>query len=475
MWRGRRESIEPNHRGEEAERAYRALRFRDFRLLWGADFLSSAGTQIQRVAIAWHVFQLTGDPLQLGLLGLCRFAPILIFGLAGGVVADRYDRRRTLLLSQLALMVLSAWLAWLTASDRASLGAIYAVTALSATFGAVAGPTRQALVPMLVPRASLTGAMTMNILAMQVAAVSGPAIGGLLIGWLGLQAAYAVDAVSFALVAVAVLGLRTPGVVPRSGPGGVAAAVEGLRFLRRSPLLLGVMGIDFLATFFGASTVLMPIFAAEILGGGADTLGLLLAAPAAGAVAGGLVMGSLRMPTRPGRGVLVAVAVYGACILGFGISQILWLSLIFLTASGAADAVSMALRHAVRNLATPDALRGRIAAAHSTFAMGGPQLGEFEAGLAASLIGAGAAVAIGGAGTLVAAAAVARRVPAIAAYRSATSARSLERDRTNRPRESEDQSQHRRRETLIDGKSPGAESVAPPAEHGARPPQSPRG
>jgi len=411
--------------GGRTERAYRALRHREFRLLWGAELLSSTGTQVQRVAIAWHVFQLTGDPLQLGLLGLCRFLPILLFGLAGGVVADRHDRRRTLFLSQVVLGLLSAGLAWATAAGEVGLPAIYAVTALSATFGIVAGPTRQALVPMLVPRAELTGAITMNILAGEVASVSGPALGGLLIASVGLEAAYALDAVSFGIVAVAVLRVRTTGAVAPATVGGLAAALEGLRFLRRSPILLGVMGLDFLATFFGASTVLMPIFASEILGGGAEKLGMLLAASAAGAVVGGAVMSGLPAPARPGRGVLVAVALYGGCILGFGLSRELWLSLAFLAGSGAADAVSMALRHALRTLVTPDALRGRIAAAHTTFAAGGPQLGEFEAGIAASLVGAGPAVALGGAGTLLAAAAVAWRVPGIAAYRIAEPERSV--------------------------------------------------
>ncbi len=207
---------------------------------------------------------------------------------------------------------------------------------------------------------------------------------------------------------------------PRQAPlatGGFAAALEGLRFLRSSPVLLGVMAIDFVATFFGASMTLMPIFAEEILGVGAGGLGLLYAAPAAGAVAGSIAMSLLPTPRRPGAGVLLAVAAYGACILGFGLSQVVWLSLLLLAGSGPADAVSMAMRHAVRNLLTPDELRGRIAAAHSTFAMGGPQLGEFEAGALAALVGAGPSVALGGLGTLVSAAVVAVAVPGIGRYR----------------------------------------------------------
>jgi MFS family permease len=405
-------------RAEGPERAYSVLVHRDYRLLWSAEFASSLGTQVQRVAIAWQVFQLTGDPVKLGLLGLCRFVPILIFGLAGGVVADRYDRRRTLLGSQLALLLTSALLGVLTIAGSINLIAIYAVTVVAATVGAVAGPTRQALVPLLIPRHRLSGAMTMSILASQVATVSGPAVGGLIIGRFGVGPAYVLDALSFGAVAVAVVALHIRPVAIPSARGGLADAVEGLRFLRASPILLSVMSIDFVATFFGASTVLMPIFATQVLHVGPGGLGLLLAAPAAGAVVGSAIMSVVRLPVRPGLGVIVAVAAYGACILVFGLSRTLWLSLISLAGSGAADAVSMALRHTVRNLMTPDALRGRIAAAHSTFAMGGPQLGEFEAGLVAAMIGAGPSVALGGLGTILAAVVVAWRVPGTATYRA---------------------------------------------------------
>ena len=399
-------------------RVYQVLRHGDYRLLWAADGISSAGSQIQRVAVAWQVYQLTGDPFQLGLLGLVRFAPILLFGIAGGGVADRYDRRRTLIASQVALLLTSAALAAMTAAGSVNLPLVYAIVFLSATFGAVANPTRQALVPALVPRAEMAGAMAMSTLSFQVAGVAGPALGGILIGQFGVAAAYAVDAASFAAVVAALLAMRTRPPVSPQARGGIEAAVEGLRFLRRSPILLGVMGIDFAATFFGASTVLMPIFAEDVLGVGPTGLGLLLAAPAIGAVGGGVAMSWLRIPERAGAGVLAAVAAYGACILGFGLSRDLALSLAFLAGSGAADAVSMALRHTVRNLVTPDALRGRVAAAHSTFAMGGPQLGEFEAGAVAAVAGAGASVAIGGLATVLTSALVAWRVPSIAAYRT---------------------------------------------------------
>jgi MFS family permease len=396
------------------------LRHRDFRFIWGAEGLSQTGTQIQRVAVAWQVFELTGDPFQLGLLGLVRFAPLFVFGLVGGVVADRYDRRLTLIVTQLALMAVAAAFAVLTATGGITLPLIYALTALSALLGAVAAPTRHALIPTLVPEAAMPAAMTMGVLTFQAAGMAGPAIGGALVASVGIAASYAVDAVTFGLVALSAIAVQTRPVRAAPIGSGWAAGIEGLRFLRESPVLLGTMGLDFIANFFGASTTLMPIFAAEILGGGPRTLGLLLAAPAAGAVAGATVMASRRPLARPGVAILAAIVVYGASIAAFALSRNLWLSLGLLAASGVADSVSVSQRHTLRNLVTPDRLRGRVAAAHATFAGGGPQLGEFEAGVVASWTSAPAAVALGGIGTVLAALAVGRFVPGIASFRWAS-------------------------------------------------------
>jgi MFS family permease len=393
------------------------LRYRDFRLIWATELLSQTGTQVQRVAVAWQVFELTGDPLQLGLLGLARFFPLLIFGIAGGVVADRYDRRTILILSQIGLTSVAATFAALTASGAITIVWIYGLTALSAIFSAVSTPTRHALIPTLVPAAMMPAAMTMGVLAMQGAGMVGPALGGTLIATTGLVIAYAIDAVTYALVGVAAVAIRARPERPVVRASGLAAAIEGLRFLRDSPVLLATMLLDFVANFFGASTTLMPFFAADILGGGAATLGWLLSAPAVGAVSGATVMASRRPLDRPGVGILGAVVVYGASLTAFALSRNLWLSLALLAVSGAADAVSVSQRHTLRNLVTPDRLRGRVSAAHSTFAGGGPQLGEFEAGVVASWTGAATAVAIGGIGTVLSALIVARRVPEILALR----------------------------------------------------------
>lgn len=402
------------------ERAYRVLRHRDYRLLLIGESFSVAGTQVQRAAVAWQIYRLTDDPVQLGLLGIFRFVPLILFGLAGGVLADRGDRRRTLLLTQTVLLLSSLALAVTTWTGSVAVPMIYGLVVVSAVVESIANPTRQALFPLLVPRAELPQASTMNLIGFHLASVGGPALGGLLIAWLGVGTAYFVDAVSFLVVIAAVVVMRARPELPPVTMGSLAAAKEGLRFLRGSLILLGVMITDFLATFFGISTALMPIFADEVLDAGPRGLGLLLAAPAAGAVAAAVVLGVARLPNRAGLGVLVSVIVYGLCVAGFGLSTSLWLSLLFLAGSGAADSVSMTLRHGMRNLLTPDQLRGRVASVQRTLAVGGPQLGEFKSGVGASLIGAGPIVALGGVGAALTALVIARRYPQITSFDLAT-------------------------------------------------------
>lgn len=397
-----------------ANNAFSTLRHADFRKLWLADTLSILGWQIQRMAITWQVYELTGDALLLGLLGLIRFAPVIIFGLFGGVVADRGDRRMILVWTHIALLVSSVVLVLATASGHDTLLVIYAVTFASAAINALAGPARQALIPNLVPRSELAGAATMANLAMQAASVVGPAVGGILIASTSLAIVYGLNAIGFLAVIVAALAIKARPEIHTHTERGLTAIKAGFVFLWQTPILLTVMGLDFIATFFGAFSNLLPIFADEIFGGGANRLGLLLSAPAAGAVVGSLVFGLMRMPVRPGLGMVACVIGYGACIVGFGLSSNLWLALLFLAGTGAADSISMAMRHTIRNLVTPDAYRGRIASAHSMFAMGGPQLGEFRAGIMASTMGAPAAVAIGGVGTILAAIGAVRMVPQLA-------------------------------------------------------------
>jgi MFS family permease len=404
-----------------SSRSYRVLRYRDFRLLWCAEALSQAGSQIQRVAIAWQVYELTHDAFKLGLLGLFRFIPILIFGLIGGVLADRGDRRRTLVWTQSALLLLTLFLTVMSGTGHVTIWVIYLVTMIAAIFEGISNPTRQALMPLLVPRAELPAASTMGVLVSHVSQVVGPAAGGIIIATLGVTGAYAIDALSFLAVIVAVLMMRQRPPAIAITMSGYQAALEGLRFLRNTPTLFGVMMADFLATLFGACTVLMPIFADEVLGVGPRGLGFLLAAPAAGAVTMAIVLSVTHLPDKAGLWVLGSIVAYGSFLIGFGISTTLWVSLVFLAFSGAADSISMALRHAARTLLTPDDLRGRVASVHRALGMGGPQLGEFQKGITASLIGAGPAVAIGGIATVGTAALIAYIFPTVTRYRMSVS------------------------------------------------------
>jgi hypothetical protein len=390
-------------------------------LLWSAELLSMIGSQIQRVAITWHVYELTGDPFKLGLLGLCRFVPVILFGIIGGVLADQGDRRRTLIQAQLGLLAFSVILAGLTYAGAIGLVAIYLLTILSATVEGVSNPTRQTIIPLVVPRVDFPAASTMNILAFQMSMVVGPAIGGFIIAGAGVGTAYLIDALSFTAVIAAVLKMRTRPPRVTLPTSGFAAAAEGARFLRRTPVLFGVMAADFLATLFGACTTVMPIFAEDLLEVGPSGLGLLLAAPAVGAVTVASILSVSRLPDHAGLAVLVSIGLYGAFIGGFGLSRHFAVSLLLLAGSGAADVLSATLRHAIRNLLTPDDLRGRMASFHRMLAVGGPQLGEFRAGATASAIGAGPAVAIGGAATILLTGALFAFIPAISQYRFSAS------------------------------------------------------
>ena len=398
--------------------AFQTLRHRDFRLLWIADCISILGTQVQRTAIIWQVFELTGSSFQLGLLGLFQFVPMLAFGLFGGAIADRADRRKIMIGSHLALMATSATLAMATATGHVSMPLIYTMIFIASSLNAFAGPARQSLIPMLVPREELAGAAATANLAMQTAAIVGPAVAGFLIGWHGLTLCYVYDTLSFVAVITAAKLIRARPVATPTTQRGLAAIREGFRFLGATPILLAIMTLDFVATFFGTFTTQLPIVAEELLGAGAQGLGLLQSAPAAGAVIGSLIFSVLPIPRRAGLGVVLMVLAYGICVLGFSLSPNLIVALLFLAGTGASDAISMALRQTVRNLVTPDAYRGRIAAAHSTFAMGGPQLGELRAGTFATWFGVPFAIGSGAVATILGCLIMVRIVPSLTRYRT---------------------------------------------------------
>jgi len=395
-----------------------AWRHREYRLLLIGEFIATLGQQMQTVAISYQVYQLHHSAVELGLLGLVRLLPVLLFSLAGGVIADRMNRRRVLLITQPGLLCCSLALILTTAAGGASIGVIYLITAIAAIIGTVDSPTRQAILPSLVPREHLRNALSWAITTGEVATIAGPALGGLALGAVGIAGTYGFEALSFVAVIVAFGCMRARfGVAAMGGPTGWRAAVEGLRFIRRNDIVLAIMSLDFFATFWGSATVLLPVFADTILHVGPAGLGILFAAPAVGSVIGAVVMTAVSHRIRtPGWPLLGAVAAYGLATVGFGLARSLPLALLFLAGTGLADTVSMTFRHQILQLLTPDALRGRASAAHQLFAGGGPQLGQMEAGMVAARFGAPVSVVSGGVACIATVALIAWLVPAIRRY-----------------------------------------------------------
>ncbi len=398
---------------------------------------------MQTVALHWHVYLLTRSPLALGALGLTRVAPILLFSLFGGVSADRYDRRRVMFVAQSTMLLGSAALAALTLSGHETLALLYAANALLAAASSFDAPARQALVPRLVPEAELAAALSLNLTMFHAAFIVGPALAGLLIAGAAVPAGaplalagvpagaearlaliYFLNAASFVGVLVSLLLMRTSGRVDSAGQvadSPLRALRQGLSFVFRTPIMVWTTGLDFLATFFAGSMSLLPIFADQVLHAGAAGYGWLVAAPAIGALAGSIYASLHHLPPRQGRILLWSIAAYGATTVAYGLSRSYGLTFAALAGSGLADLISTVIRQTLRQMLTPDALRGRMTSVNMIFFMGGPQLGELEAGLVASLfasaaVGATVSVVSGGLATILLAAGVAAAAPVVRDY-----------------------------------------------------------
>jgi MFS family permease len=403
--------------------AFVALRHRNFRLLWLGQLVSMSGTSMQTAAIFWHVSILAPPEwkaLALGLVGLARLVPILVFGLLSGLLADVVERRRLMLGGQLVMMLTAVTLALLTAEGRATLLTILVVAGIGTAAAGVTAPARQALLPNLVPREHWPNAIALSSIVAQTASVVGPTLAGVTLAMAGPAAVYAANAASFLAVIVALLLMREVPLIPAAERGAVSlrALGEGARFVFGRPLLRSTLLLDGLATFFCSATALLPIFAQDLLQLGPREYGWLYAAPSVGAVVASLAM--VRVADRIGRRgavLLWAVAIYGMATVVFGLSRAFWLTFLALAATGAADTVSAVLRNIVRQLETPDRLRGRMVGISMVFFMGGPQLGEFESGVAAQWLGAGLAVTAGGVASVLTTAWIAWRTPTLRAYR----------------------------------------------------------
>jgi MFS family permease len=382
-----------------------ALKNRRFFLLWSGLLISIAGSQMQLAAIHWHIRTLTGtpDPLALGGIGLARILPVIVFSLFGGAFADTYNRRTILFITQILMALSAAGLAALTFLGHIQIWHIYTLTAIQAAAVAFDGPARQAIVPNIVAAEDLPNAFSMNSIAMNSASVIGPVLSGIVIATLGQGYTYFFNALSFMAVIFALLAI---GDIPQNfkKTSGISlnAMREGIRFIFSRKIIFSTMIMDFFATFFASANTMMPIVARDILHVGEVGYGLLISAQAIGSVTAGLIVSQIPIIRRQGLVFLSAVIIFGVATVAFGLSNTFLLAVLALICIGAADAVSTIIRNTIRQLQTPDHIRGRMISINQIFFQGGPQLGEVEAGLVASAFGVPFAIISGGIGTILA-------------------------------------------------------------------------
>jgi MFS family permease len=372
---------------------------RAFVRFWFARVASVAGQQMLLLAIGWHMYELTGSALDLGLVGLLQFLPALATTLVAGHAADRMHRAR---LVAICLTVQMSAAAFLAATTHAHLVSRELLFGLSIVIGGVRPfqmSAQQALVPRLVPAPLLSRATAFSSSAQQVAVIGGPAIGGLLFA-VGVNTVYLTCAVLFGLGAVLCMLVNYTYVAPAREPVSADVLLAGARFVWSRPLLLGVVSLDLFAVLLGGATALLPVFVKEVLHVGPESLGLLRSAPAVGALVVGLWLARRPIVRGVGRKMLISVGIYGLAIVAFGASSSLVFSLLALVLAGGADMVSVIIRQTLIQMETPDAMRGRVAAINTLFIGASNQLGEFESGVTAALIGPVGSVILGGLGTI---------------------------------------------------------------------------
>ncbi len=384
---------------------------RNFRRLWTGQTVSGIGSQLTLVAVAFQAFDLTHSTLVVGMIGFAQLLPLLAGALWGGTLADAWDRKRVLTLTQVAMATAVAGLAVNAALDKPQVWVLFVCTAASAGFQGMDWPARRAALPMLVSDRDVRAAVALQTTTMALAMVVGPALGGLLIAGLGLSTVYLLDVASFGVSLTAILLL--PRLVPAGGgtPMGFRSMTEGFRHLRGERLLSATYWIDLNAMIFGMPRAVFPALAIHLYGGGAGVVGLLYAAPGAGALLGSLVTGWCGRIRHEGRAIAACVVVWGAAIAAFGVVPVLWIGLALLALAGAADIFSAVFRQNVQQRTVPDHLQGRLSGTFFAVVAGGPRLGDAETGLAAAIGGPEFAVWSGGLACVVGVGVLLWRVP----------------------------------------------------------------
>jgi len=389
---------------------------RDYRRLWLGSSLSAIGGQMTVFAVALQVYLLTHSSAAVGGIGLAQAVPAIVVGLFGGAVIDAVDRRRLVLLTSALLAVCSAAFAVQAFAHNTSVWLLYVLVAVESALAAVNAPARRTFMPRLLPPDQVPAALALTMFSMHASLVIGPALAGVITGAGGLKLCYVIDAASFVGALYGVL--RLPPMRPEGVPTrpGLRSVVDGLAFVGRSRVLTGVLLADISATLLAMPIALFPAINAERFGGSARTLGLLSAAVAAGGILGTVFSGPASRVRHQGLGVLVAGAVWGAALAGFGAVQGLALTLAFLALAGIADVTSVVLRSTIVQVATPDAYRGRVSSTEFVVGAAFPQLGNFRAGVVASWTSPNISATSGGVAAVAGAAVIALALPALVRY-----------------------------------------------------------
>ena len=389
------------------------LRQRAYVRMWLSRLFGTAGQQMLMVAIGWQMYDLTGSAWDLGLVGLYQFAPALLLTLVAGHVADRVHRGRIVAACMVTQAAVSLLLVWSTHGHWVHRDLLLALSVALGVARAFQMPAQQALTPMLVPPNMLARAMALSSVGTQSAVIGGPALGGVIFV-AGASAVYGTCAVLFGVGCILVGGLRYEHVPPPREPISMHTLLAGVRFIWERKPVLGAVSLDLFAVLLGGATALLPMYAKDILHTGPWGLGLLRASPAVGALLTSIVLTRWPLQRRVGRTLLLSVALYGLCMVSFGLSPYLWLSMLVLAISGGADMVSVVVRQTLVQLETPNEMRGRVSAVNSVFIGASNQLGEFESGATAALMGPVGSVVLGGVGTLLVAALWLRLFPSLA-------------------------------------------------------------
>ncbi|MEQ8397011.1 MFS transporter [Thalassobaculum sp.] len=371
------------------------LRNRDFLLFVAGRSSNTIAVQALTVAVGWHVYQISHDPVDLGLVGLAQFAPALALFLVAGLASDRFDRRSILMACNLVHAIVVGLLLAILWTDAAAVAPILAVLVLHGAARSFYHTASQAILPNLVPRTLFPSAIAYSSSASKAAQLLGPALGGLLIAWTG-NGVYWTTLALFATAGVCAAAISARLKVQAREPFSLATVLGGFTYVWANKLVLGAISIDLMAVLFGGVMGLLPVFASDILHVGPDGLGLLRAMPAVGSLVIGLALTQVAAPRHMGPMFFASLAVFGLSIVGFSLSETFWLSLLFLGIYGAADMVSVYIRQTLVQIATPDGMRGRVSAVNSVSINASNELGDFRAGVMAGGIGTVAAVLVGG-------------------------------------------------------------------------------